>query len=87
MDTPSCKTCEHFIQHYYLDEQYCTTVDCGHCCYPRLKYRKPNTPACKHYVKMEKPPRIPDRNGAIHFLTVELLEYILKLELPPEIRQ
>ena len=87
MDTPYCETCTHFKQHYYLDDQYCTALDCGHCTYPRLRHRKASAPACKHYVVRDKPPRLPDRHGVIHFLTVKMLEHILTLELPPEIKK
>ena len=50
MNTPTCATCIHFRRHYiHFDEFRFTEVPCGHCVYPRLKHRKPDTPACVHY--------------------------------------
>ena len=86
METPICQTCKYFTQHYYLDEQYCSELECGHCVYPRLKHRNPSAPACKHYAEREKPPRLPDRKDVIHFLTTEFLQHILTMKLPPEIK-
>lgn len=86
MNTPTCKTCKHFTQHYTLDEQTCMPVDCGHCCYPRLKKRVPDTPACANYELCEKA-KLPDRDGVIHYLATKLLDHILSLELPPELEK
>lgn len=84
MNEPVCKTCIHYRQHYVLDEQRCTSVNCGHCIYPRVKHREPNTKACQHYDQRTEPPSLPDRNHVLHFLTTEFLQYILNLDLPPE---
>ncbi len=45
----NCKNCKHYVQHYIRFGKRYGTVNCGHCRYPRLKSRKPDTPACKHY--------------------------------------
>ena len=44
-----CENCKYYIQHYVRHGRGYGIVYCGHCCYPRLKSRKPDTPACKHY--------------------------------------
>lgn len=50
MDEPTCGTCIHFRQHYILfDLDRYNLIPCGHCVHPRLKHRKPDTPACVHY--------------------------------------
>ena len=85
MDFPNCKNCEHLHQHYVLDKQSCTAVNCGHCSYPRLKHRKPNTPACTYYLPTDHTEDLPDRAAVINYLTTEMLEHILSLELPPEV--
>ena len=84
MDKKQCKNCIHFYQHYILDEQRCTAVNCGHCSYPRPKHRKPENRGCDHYQERTQPPGLPDRKAVIDFLTTDLLRYILSLELPPE---
>ena len=86
MNTPTCKTCKHFTQHYTLDEQMCMSVDCGHCRYPRLKNRSPDTRACANYELCEKS-KLPDRDRVIHYLTTKFLDYVMSLELPPKLNE
>ena len=85
MESLTCETCVHFIQHYRLEEDSCAAVNCGHCTYPRLKHRKPLTEACIHYAPRLSPPALPDRKKVIYYLTTEVLQYILRYELPPVI--
>ena len=85
MNNSTCKNCAHYRQHYIIDEQSCTTVDCGHCIYPRIKHRQPRHPACGHYVCRTIPPALPSRERVVHYLTTELPQYILSLDLPPEL--
>ena len=87
MNKPTCKQCIHFYQHYILDEQRCTSVNCGHCNYPRLKSRTPTTPACKHFALREIPPSLPSRTEIIDFLTKDMLQHICSLPLPPEVER
>ena len=68
-----------------MDKRSCTAINCGHCVYPRVKHQKPDTPAWEHYIHRELPVEFPDRYAAIYYLTTEVLEYILNLELPPEV--
>jgi hypothetical protein len=77
-----CKECGHYLRHYILDEQACTAINCGHCTVPRIKNRKPDAPACAHFVPGER--KLPDSK---HFLTMELLRWFQGLEFPPEVRQ
>ncbi len=55
MDDSKCGNCYYFRQHYVL---FCGTrfdpIPCGHCVYPRLKHRNPNTYACVHYKALDK---------------------------------
>lgn len=83
MNLTYCKTCVHYRRHYTLDNQSCTAVDCGHCTYPRTKHRLPEHPACSYFELRTAPPALPDRDRVIHYLTTELLQYILSLDLPP----
>ena len=86
MDNPTCQSCIHFLQHYVLDAQSCTPINCGHCRYPRLKHREPQTRACAHYQPRTTSPDLPDRDRAIHYLTAEFLQFILNHDLPPEMK-
>ena len=81
----TCENCAHFEQHYYLDAQYCGALDCGHCIRGRTKHRKASASACAHFQEREHPPRLPDRNGVIHFLTTKILQRLMEMELPPEV--
>ena len=50
MEEPKCSMCIYFRQHYiHWDADCYYEVPCGHCVYPRLKHRKPDTPACIHF--------------------------------------
>ena len=80
-----CFQCTYFHQHYILDSQRCATVNCGHCTRPRIKHRKPDTPACEHFQEC-KGSDLPDRSLVIDFLTTTFLKEILKKSLPPEIK-
>lgn len=50
----TCNDCQHFRQHYvfFLETRF-DPVPCGHCVYPRLKHRTPNTAACVHFLKKQ----------------------------------
>ena len=47
-----CSNCKHFYQHYVLTEHGYLATNAGHCCYPRLKDRKP-TDYCDHWEYKE----------------------------------
>lgn len=83
MITEMCKNCIHYYQHYVLSSDRCTAVNCGHCMHPRRKHREPDHPACVHYERCASPPDLPDREGVVNFLTTEMLEFVLRLKLPP----
>ena len=84
MESQICKNCEFFLQHYILDEQRCTPINCGHCRYPRLKHREPGHRACSNFKLRNLPAAVPDRDRVLRFLTTEFLQYVLSLDLPPE---
>lgn len=82
MDSTTCQTCEHFRQHYTLNEGKFTRVFCGHCTFSGSRTRKPFHKACEHY---EFAPPDSDDFATKKYLTKELLQYVLHLELLPEI--
>ena len=85
MSNFTCKNCTHFHQHYILSDQHANPIGCGHCSYPRQKKRKPDTPACKHFQAKTGPDPLPNRAEVLHFLTVDAIQRIFQLTLPPEI--
>ena len=50
-----CCTCIHFYQHYGKGKKKYHLVDCGHCCYPRLKTRKTDQ-TCEHWKGKKREP-------------------------------
>ena len=55
MNRQQCKDCIHFYQHYVCPdgERYMTTY-CGHCVYPRIKKRVPDTRSCEHFAARQQ---------------------------------
>ena len=82
MGTQSCKTCAHYRQHYTFDQRKIFQVYCGHCTYRRSKPKRPDAKACAHYVLSESTEK---GFATKEYLSKALLEYMLKLELLPEI--
>lgn len=51
-----CQDCKYFIQHYVnVGGAFRPTYD-GHCRSPRLRDKKPDTPACHRFVQREGGP-------------------------------
>jgi len=82
MKTNTCSSCGHYRQHYAFDRRKIFRVYCGHCTCKKVKARKPDSKTCENYVKSE-----PDEEAFAtkEYLSKTLLEYLLKLELLPEI--
>ena len=78
-----CKYCRHFCQHYTFDHGKLFRVYCGHCTYSKVKIKQPDSKACQHYVWAA-----PDEDAFAtkEYLSKALLDYVLKMELLPEIR-
>ena len=79
-----CNTCQYFRQHYTFDKQKLFRVYCGHCTYQKPKNKRPDAKACQYYTAVD-----PDEKPFVakEYLTAVLLEYMLKLELLPEIHE
>ena len=82
MDKKCCGSCEYFYQHYILNGRKIVRVYCGHCTYHRIRTHRPDRDACEHYL-----PAPPDEAAFVskEYLSKELLQYVLNLELLPEI--
>ena len=82
MEGNTCNTCEHYRHHYTLDQRKIFRVYCGHCTYGRAKAKKPHTKVCEHYVYADIEETL---FVSKEYLSKSLLEYVLKMELLPEI--
>ena len=51
MKEQTCAECQHFRQHYGFDGQQYEWLNCGHCVFPRIKKRLPDTRACEQFLK------------------------------------
>lgn len=83
MEKKICKNCAHYCQHYGLNQRKLYRVYCGHCMLPKTKNKRPDAAACKDFVPGE-----PGESAFAdkEFLSKALLQYLLNLELLPEIR-
>lgn len=82
MDNHSCKTCAHYRQHYTFDQRKIFRVYCGHCTYQKAKTKRPDAKACEYYLLSDSAEKA---FATKEYLSKSLLEYMLKLELLPEI--
>ena len=82
MDEKTCRNCHYFRQHYTLDKRKIFQVYCGHCTFARAKRKRPDVKACENFIAGS-----PQADGFAtkEYLSKELLEYLLRLELLPEI--
>ena len=81
-DKKLCKDCAHFYQHYALDRRNLFRVYCGHCTLRSVRTKRPDAVACDGFV-----PAPPDEDAFAtkEYLSKELLQYLLSLELLPQI--
>ena len=84
MNQPTCLSCRHFRRHFVFSGDSAMATNCGHCVSIRRKHRRPDTPACAQYLPADAETPL-DREKVIHYLTTELLDYVLHLPLPPKI--
>ena len=84
MDNHCCNTCAHYRRHYSFDRRKIFRVHCGHCTYPRVRTKRPDAKACEHYLLSE-----PVEKAFVtkEYLSKFLLEYMMNLELLPEIHE
>lgn len=79
-----CKDCCHFLQHYAFNKRTIFRISCGHCTQARAKSRRPYDKACVLFS-----PGAPDESAFVskEYLSKELLNYMLSLDLLPEIEE
>ena len=82
MNQNTCNSCVYYRQHYAFDQRKIFRIYCGHCTYHKVKAKRPDSSICINYT-----PCVSDENTFVtkEYLSKALLEYMLKLELLPEI--
>ena len=82
MTQNTCSTCVHYLQHYTFNQRKIFRIHCGHCTYQTPKTKRPVAKACENYM-----PSVPGETPFVskEYLSKALLEYMLKLDLLPQI--
>ena len=83
MENKFCKSCAYFRQHYTFDKQRIFRVFCGHCTLKNPTGKKPDAKICQYYIPAEP---AEDAFVSKEFLSKALLDYMLRMELLPEIQ-
>ena len=81
-----CSTCNYYIQHYAkINHTGYRPVACGHCFYPRIKSRKPESPACEYFEPLPVQSPTPQALSLQYVYTalIKMLQSALE-ELPCE---
>ena len=84
MSENQCKSCQYYLQHYTLGKRKIFRVYCGHCTFKRARRKLPDAKACENYIPR---PAQEDAFVSKEYLSKELLEYMLSLELLPEVEE
>ena len=79
-----CSNCKYYLQHYTFDKRHIFRVYCGHCTLLRTSRKRPDTKACKSFIPGTAQE---DAFASKEYLSKELLQYMLKLELLPDIEE
>ena len=84
MSEQQCKDCEHYLQHYAMDNKKIFQIYCGHCRLSWKKRKRPDDPARPQFS-----PGTPAEEPFVskEYLSKALLEYVLRLDLLPEIEK
>lgn len=82
MNNLLCRQCAHYHQHYALDNRKIFRIYCGHCMLHKPRKKLPDAIACEAFA-----PAPPDENtfATKEYLSKELLQYVLSLDLLPPI--
>lgn len=84
MNEKRCENCQYFRQHYALDKCTIFRVYYGHCTFANARGKRPDAKACENFI-----PGTADADAFVtkEYLSKALLEYILRLELLPVIKE
>lgn len=83
MSENGCKNCAYFQQHYTFGKRHILRVYCGHCTFSKVRKKLPDSKICGNFI-----PAGPDDCAFVtkEYLSKKILQYLLRLELLPEIR-
>ena len=82
MNIQLCKECQHFLQHYSIDDKKVFQVYCGHCVLHFQRKKRPDDKVCEDFLpKTGKEEAFVSRE----YLSKALLNYVLQLELLQEL--
>lgn len=81
MSDKKCENCQHFMQHYGLCKGTLFKVYCGHCTFTSPRKKLPDAAPCEHFLPGSG---AEEELVTKEYLTKELLQYVLSLELFPE---
>lgn len=79
-----CNACQYFLQHYCFDKRKLFRVYCGHCTFSGVKRKHPDAKACENFIAGLTDT---DAFATKEYLSKELLQYVLSLQLLPEIEE
>jgi len=82
MNQNKCETCTYYCQHYGFYNEKLFKIYCGHCTRFRIKNKKPDSESCENYVQANP---LENYFATKEYLSKALLDYILGMELLPEI--
>ena len=82
MNEKQCNDCQYYLRHYTFDKGKIFRVYCGHCIFSRAKRRRPDAKACENFAPGSSQE---DVFASKEYLSKELLQYMLSLELLPGI--
>ena len=79
-----CKDCKYYLQHYTFIERKISRIQCGHCTLYPTRTKKPYAAVCQNFA-----PGTPQEDAFVskEYLSKELLQYMLQLDLLPEITE
>ena len=84
MSEQTCSNCRHYLRHYAFDSRKLFRVYCGHCTLNRPRGKLPDAKACKNFVPGPPPE---EAFASKEYLSKELIQYLLHLELLPKIEE
>ena len=82
MSEQRCANCQYYLRHYTFDRKSIFRVYCGHCTLSKVRQKRPDAAACENFIAG---PGQEDAFVSKEYLSKQLLQYMLALELLPEI--
>ena len=84
MSDRHCKECQYYLQHYTFNNRKIFRIYCGHCIKGKCRQRRPDAKACENFCPG---PSQEEAFASKEYLSKELLQYMLNLDLLPEIEE